>query len=430
MNILDAINKPLALDPVNSPFARNRSPTAKKGPTIMQTGPLVSGARVSNAEKLSCVFACMDIRSNDLACLPNYVTNRYTKKRNPEHPALFLLNIRPNARMSPFIRRKLLAYSIDATGNAYDWILRNPATGRPEELIPMTGDLVQRLIDKRRNIWYQVTDPITGETFILPQEDVCDYKGPTHDGLTGESRLSFASEVVRSGLAAQAYNQAFYESGGQPSGVLTVDADLTGSELDDNGAPTGRTVKDVLRDEWEKVHSGAQNSHRIAILDHGLKYQSLAISQRDAMFIESQAQTVEDIARYFAMPLYKLQHGKQSYNSNEQNSIEYAGSLRPSVIQNEQEQTWKLLMPSEIAAGWEIGTNMMALLRSDSTARSAYYKNMWEIGAYSVDDILALEDLPAVPGGSARAASLNYVPLDRWEELSVKRAGGGNGGTK
>lgn len=420
MNILEVINNPLT---------RNRSPTKTVQPAIVQTGALVTGGRQTQAEKLSCVFSCMDIRSNDLACLPNYVINRYTKERKPEHPALFLLNIRPNAMMSPFDRRKLLAYSVDATGNAFDWIIRNPATGRPEELIPLTGDLVQRLVDKKRNIWYQITDPVTGETFTLPQEDVCDYKGPSHDGLTGESRLSFASEVIRSGLAAQTYNQAFYESGGQPSGVLTVDADLSGLEYNENNEPTGRTVKDVLRDEWEKIHSGAQNSHRIAILDHGLKYQSLSISQRDAMFIESQAQTVEDIARYFSMPLYKLQHGKQSYNSNEQNSIEYAGSLRPSVIRNEQEQTWKLLTPTEIAEGWEIGTNMMALLRSDSAARSAYYKTMWEVGAYSVNDILALEDLPAVPGGEARAANLNFVPLERWEELSVLRAGG-KGGTK
>lgn len=420
MNLLKAINNPVRL--------RNRSPTGRATPTIVQTGSLVAGRVQTQAEKLSCVFSCMNIRSNDLACLPNYVINRYDKKRNPEHPALFLLNIRPNSMMTPFDRRKLLAYSVDATGNAYDWILRNPATGRPEELIPLTGDLVQRMVDKSRSIWYQITNPVTGESFILPQEDVCDYKGPSHDGFNGQSILSFASEVIRSGLAAQTYNQAFYESGGQPSGVLTVEADLTGYEMDADGKPTGRTVKEVLRDEWEKIHSGAQNSHRIAILDHGLKYQSLAISQRDAMFIESQAQTVEDIARYFSMPLYKLQHGKQSYNSNEQNSIEYAGSLRPSVIRNEQEQTWKLLMPSEIEAGWEIGTNMMALLRSDSAARAKYYRDMWEVGAYSVDDILAYEDLPAVPGGSARAASLNFVPLHRWEELSVQRAGG-NGGT-
>ena len=420
MNLLKAINNPLT---------RNRSPTGKATPTIVQTGSLVGGRVQTQAEKLSCVFSCMNIRSNDLACLPNYVINRYSKERDPVHPVLALLNIRPNAMMTPFDRRKLLAYSVDATGNAFDWILRDPATGRPAELIPLTGDLVQRMVDKRRNIWYQITNPVTGETFTLPQEDVCDYKGPSHDGFNGQSILSFASEVIRSGLAAQAYNQAFYESGGQPSGVLTVDADLTGWEYNENGEKTGRTMKEVLRDEWEKIHSGAQNSHRIAILDHGLKYQSLAISQRDAMFIESQAQTVEDIARYFSMPLYKLQHGKQSYNSNEQNSIEYAGSLRPSVIRNEQEQTWKLLMPSEIAEGWEIGTNMMALLRSDSKARAEYYKIMREIGPYSVNDVLGLEDLPSVPGGDTRQASLNFVPLHLWESLSQQRAGG-NGGSK
>lgn len=418
MNLLKALASPWPGMP--------RSPTKSMPPEIIQTTPLISGSRHTQAEKLSAVFSCMDIRSNDLGCLPNYVINRYTKERDPEHPVLALLNIRPNARMSPFVRRKLLAYSVDATGNAYDWILRNPATGRPEELIPLTGDLVHRLVDKQRNLWYQVTDPVTGEVFYLPQEDVCDYKGPTHDGVTGESRLSFASEVIRSGLAAQTYNQAFYESGGQPSGVLTVDTDLSRNlVLDASGNPTGKTAKDMLRDEWEKFHSGAANSHRIAILDHGLKYQSLSISQKDAMFIEQQAQTVEDIARYFGVPLYKLQHGKQSYNSNEQNSIEYVGSLRPSVVQFEQEQTWKLLMPSEISAGWEIGTNMMALLRSDSASRAAYYKTMREIGAYSVNDIRGLDDQPSVPGGDSRAASLNYVPLERWDELSVIRAGGG-----
>lgn len=67
---------------------------------------------------------------------------------------------------------------------------------------------------------------------------------------------------------------------------------------------------------------------------------------------------------------------------------------------------------------------MMALLRSDSASRAAYYKTMHELGAYSVNDIRSLDDLPAVPGGDARAASLNYVPLERWEELSVIRAGG------
>ena len=413
MNLIKALHTPV--------YARVRSPTA--APAAIPTGAIM-GSISTNAEKLSAVFACIEIRSNDIASLPNYVSNRFDKKRSAEHPVLFLLNVRPNARMTPFVRRKLLARSIYTTGNAYDWILRNPKTGEPEELIPLVGTLVQRLIDSQKNLWYRVTDPVTGEMFTLPQEDVCDYKGASNDGINGQSILSYASEVTAAGLAAQAYNRSFYEHGGQPSGILTVDDDLTGYEIGADGEPTGRTNKDVLRDEWEKAHSGAGNSHRVAILDHGLKYQSLAISQKDAMFIEQQDQTVADVARYFSMPLYKLQHGKQSYNSNEQNAIEYAGSLRPEVIQREQEQTWKLLTPTEIREGWQIGTNMMALLRSDATSRVNLYKGMRETGAYSTNDILALEDMPAIDGGDDHAVSLNYVPLDLWRELSILRAGG------
>lgn len=413
------------LESLHTPFgARVRSPTAKKAPTIIQTGALLGGARCTEAEKLSAVYAGINIRSGDIASLPNYVINRFTKERKPEHPALYLLNIRPNVRMTPMVRRKVLEYSIAVTGNAYDWIIRDPITRRPTELIPMTGDLVQRGVDKYGNLWYLVTDPVTKEVFPVPQEDICDYKDTTHDGVNGVSALTYARDVVQGGLAAQAYNRAFYENGGQPSGILTVDADLTGYEEDEKGNPTGRTVKEVLRKEWEANQGGALNAHKIAILDKGIKYQSLAISQKDAMFIEQQAQTIADIARYLNMPLYKLQAGKQSYNANEQQAVEYAGSLLPSIIQREQELTYKLLTPSEQEAGWAISTNMRALMRSDDKSRAEYYRTMSEMGAYSINDILGLEDMPPVPGGDLHRASLNYCPLERWEELSCIRAGG------
>ena len=407
----------------------NRSPTVDRGrrkPVIVSTTAGNFGGAYTEAEKLSAVYACMDIRSGDVASLPNYLINRYTKERQPEHDILYLLNVRPNVRMSAFTRRKLLEYSIYVTGNAYDWIIRDRKTRRPVELVPLTGDLVQRAMDRAGNLWYQITDPVTKELFLVPQEDICDYKGPSHDGVNGVSVLSFAADVVRGGLAAMEYNRAFYENGGQPSGLLMVDADLTGQVLDEDGNPTDRTLKDELRDEWVKNQGGPGNAHKIAILDHGLKYQSLAISQKDSMFIEQQSQTVEDIARYFNMPLYKLQSGKQSYNSNEQQAIEYAGSLRPSIIQREQEQSYKLLTPSEQAAGWAISTNMMALMRSNGEARARFYSTMQQVGAYSVNDIRALEDLPGVEGGDEHAASLNYVPLKDWADLSVQRAGGQN----
>ena len=395
-------------------------------PGIVYTG----GAGPPTAEaakKLSAVYAAIDIRSNSMSVLPAYIIDTATNERT-DHKILRLLNDRPNEAMTPSVRKKLLEDSVLTRGNAYDWIWRNPRTGEAEELIPLPGNLVQVWLDRYRRPWYDVTNPVTGEIMRLPNEDVCHYKGPTRDGYTGLSVLSYAASTVQGALAAQEYNAKFYESGGQPSGVLTVDADLSGYVKGKDGKFTDKTQKDSMREEWEKVHSGPSNAHRIAILDHGLKYQSLGISHKDSQFVEQQSQTVEDIARYFGVPLYKLQAGKQSYNSNEQNAIEYISSLQPRVTQMEEEQTYKLLLPSERGRHLEIRYNMMAVLRSDSQSRAAYYKALWETGVYSVNDIRRLEDMPMVEGGDDHMASLNYVPLSLWRELSLNR--NRNGGEK
>jgi len=64
---------------------------------------------------------------------------------------------------------------------------------------------------------------------------------------------------------------------------------------------------------------------------------------------------------------------------------------------------------------------MMGELRGDWTARASWFQTMHTIGAYSVNDIRELEDLPDVPGGDERMASLNYVPLELFRELSLSR---------
>ena len=96
------------------------------------------------------------------------------------------------------------------------------------------------------------------------------------------------------------------------------------------------------------------------------------------------------------------------------------------MTQYEEELTWKLLPASE-ATRLKIRVNMMAELRGDFDSRAGWYKAMREIGGFSVNDILALEDMPDVEGGNERYASLNYVPLSLWRELSLKR--NQNGGT-
>lgn len=416
--------------------ATARSPTEKSVTVaaLRAAGGFAEGETPpSAARKLSTVDRCIEILSDSVAKLPNYIIDTKTRER-VGHSILYQLNIRPNEAMTPFIRKKVLETSRLETGDGYDWIVRDEKSGRVKELIPIPGHLVQPWHDLAGRVWYDVTHPYSGEVMRLPNEDICHYKNATRNGLRGIGTLARAGDVIEAARAAQQYELSYYQNGGQPGGVLETEADLGGYALGKNGKPLKRadgtfiTKKDLIRSEWEKIHTGPNNAHRTAILDFGLKYTTIASSNRDAQFVENKALSINDIARYFGVPLYKLNEGKQAYGSNEQNAIEYVvGTLHPIVTQYEEEQTYKLLTDSELANGLELRINMMAELKGDTASRANWYRAMSELSVFSPNNIAALEDMPDVPGGDRRRASLAYVPLDLWPELSARKDGNSAG---
>lgn len=384
----------------------------------------------STALKLSAVDRCVEVLSSDIAKLPMYVFDTRTRQRRDDHPLNDLLGLRANSVQTAFVARKVAEAGRNCGGNGYLLIERDPRTLAPVRLVGVPWTLVQPMMTAEGEPFYDVKHPFTGKLLRVDRMDMIHVMAYSDNGWKGVSVLERASEVIASAKAAQSWNGSYYINGGQPSGVLEVDSDISGTMEVAQADGTTATVnmKDYVRQEWEARQGGPGNAGRIAVLDNGMKYHAISISQRDAQFVENAELSVRDIARFFGVPLYKLQEGKQSYSSNEQNAIEYiTGTLHPIVTQYEQEATEKLLNRSERADGLEIRINMMAELRGDSNSRGSWYNSMWQIGAYSVNDIRALEDMPDVEGGSEHTASLNYVPLSVWRELSIKR-NSGNGG--
>ena len=383
-----------------------------------------AGTDQTSAMKLSTVSRCIDILSDSIAKMPFYVYDSRTRQR-VDHPVMQLLSLRPNQWQTPFDMRKQLEAERVSRGNGVAWIRRDRSTLQPLEIVPIPFGFwnVQLLADG--SLLYFMEHPFTHEPIMCGRMDVIHVKAYSRDGYRGIGYLERAEEVIRTGKAAQEYSAAYYMNGGQPSGILRTDSDLGGNVKVKNPDGTEREIskKDRIREEWEKRHNGPANAQRIAVLDMGLDYKPLSISNRDAQFVEQSDLSVADIGRFFGVPLYKLMAGKQSYSSNEQNAIEYVvGTLHPNAVIWEQELLYKLLPPQDIDHGLRIHGNLMGELRGDFQSRGAWYKDMREIGVLSVNDILELEDLPAVDGGDERYASLNYVPLSDWKELSKERA--------
>lgn len=385
---------------------------------------------LDSAMKLSTVSRCIDILSDSIGKMPFFVYDAETRER-VKHPVLELLNVRPNEWQTPFMFRKQMEAERVCSGNGIAYIRRDGRTMEPVELIPIPGGYWQVQLLTDGSLRYTIQHPFTGEQIVCGRMDVLHITAFSRNGYKGIGYLERAQETIRMSRAAQEYSANYYQRGGQPSGILKTASDLSGEvkRTRPDGSIVSYDKKDIIRAEWEKTHGGPENAGKIAVLDLGLDYQAIAISNRDAQFVEQTALSVEDISRFFGVPLYKLQAGKQSYSSNEQNAIEYVvGTLHPNTTIWEQELVYKLLLPREIEAGLRIRGNLMNELRGDFASRGAWYKNMRECGGFSVNDILALEDMPNVDGGDERYASLNYVPLQDFREISLARAKSGNGG--
>lgn len=404
-----------------------------ESPAGWLTGEESVGMSRDRAMKISTVNRCVEVLSNSMAVLPVYIMNERTKERLPDHRLGRVLWERANETMTAFDYQRLMLCNELLRGNAYAWIYRDPRTGWPRELIPLPPDNMTIHVDTEGHVWYFFTHPTTGAVTMLRPEEVLHYKAYSEDGIEGISVLRRASLTLSTARAAQQYENSTWMSGGQPSGILTTDADLGDSiEVEQaDGTKVKVDPKDQLRKSWEAVHRGPGNAFRIAVLDLGLKYQPISMTNSDAQFVESNEIRVADICRFFGVPLHLAYAGKQSYQSNEQNGIEFVNyTLLAYETQWGQEDTYKLLLPSERAGQLRIKRNLKVFLKGDTAAQSAWYRTMREISALNADEIRGLEDMGTIPGGQEYYASWNYGPLSNWALLSVIRALGNAAGAE
>ena len=382
--------------------------------------------RAADALKISAFYRAVDLRSDSIGRLPISVKNLRMRAEVEGHYLGPVLWEAPNEAMTPFTYKKLVEYQRLVLGNAYVWIYRD-GNGRPAELLPLPpGTCRPEVHPTTGKLWYIAQNPKTKELYRLDPTDILHYKGFSSNGIEGRSLLGQAALTLSVAAMRDEYERDIYANGGRPSGVLSTKADLSGQK--DLVLEDGTTVsyKDLVRMEWERIHTGPGNNMRTAVLDNDLTYTAIAMSNADAQFVENKAASIADIARFTGVPLYLLYSGKESFESNSANGVDYVKyTLHPTITQYEEEDSRKLLTTSERASGLWLPRNLMAELRGDSASRKEWYRTMREIGALSVNDIMALEDLPDVSGGDTRYASLNYVPLELWESLSVIRAAAG-----
>ena len=409
-------------------------------------GQSSSGKRVNerSAMQMTAVYSCVRILSEAIASLPVHVykyNDSGGKEKALDHPLYFLLHDEPNPEMTSFAFRETLMTHLLLWGNAYAQIIRN-GKGDVIGLYPLMPDRMTVDRDEKGHLYYQYqmsqddAQTMKGQTVILQPKDVLHIPGLGFDGLVGYSPIAMAKNAIGLAIAAEEYGSKFYANGAAPSGVLEHPG----------------TLKDPakVRDSWNSAFGGSSNSHKVAVLEEGLKYTPISISPNEAQFLETRKFQINEIARIFRVPPHMVGDlEKSSFSNIEQQSLEFVKyTLDPWVSRWEQNMMRSLFSADEKAT-YFIKFNVDGLLRGDYQSRMNGYAIGRQNGWMSANDIRELENLDRIPtelGGDLYLVNGNLCKLqdagifatdgkeensnETEEVLEVEESGSGNSNRK
>lgn len=370
-----------------------------------------SGKRVNDrtAMQHTVVYACVRVLSEALAQLPLHVYE-YTengKERAIKHPLYFLLHDQPNPEMTSFIFRETLMSHLLIYGNAYSQIIRN-GRGDVMGLYPLTPDKMKvDRDDKNRLIYrysrYDEANPNLKEQgeIILKAEDVLHIAGLGFDGLVGYSPIAMAKNAIGISLACEEYGSTFFANGASPSGILEHPGVIKDPEK--------------VRQGWQNAY-GSGNSHKVAVLEEGMKYTPISIPNNEAQFLETRKFQVEEIARLYRVPLHMIGDlDRATFSNIEQQSLEFVKyTLDPWLVRWKQALQKALFSDSE-KGRYFIKFNVEGLLRGDYASRMQGYSIGIQNGFLCPNDIRTLENMNLIPedkGGFTYMVNGSMTPLN------------------
>jgi hypothetical protein len=159
-------------------------------------------------------------------------------------------------------------------------------------------------------------------------------------------------------------------------------------------------------------------------LEEGLTWNEMSIAPEAAQFLQSRNFQIEEIARWFRMPLHKIQHLAHATFSNiEHQSIEfYTDCIRPWLVRWEQEINRKLFLKR---SGYYCEHVVDGILRGDSSARYAVYNTALQNGVMNRNEVRALENLNSIgDGGDIYTVQQNLTKLEQIGEQQSARPNG------
>lgn len=371
-----------------------------------------SGENVTEQTALtySAVFNAISLISGAIGSLPLHLMKRSGERKETEttHPLYDVMHTKANPYMTAMAVRECLMAHILAWGNGYAEKISD-GLGRVRELWPIAPNRVTPRMEDGELV-YEIT--VDGDRVVMPRAKILHVPGLGFDGFVGYSIVSMAAKSIGLGMAMETFGSNFFGSGTHPGTVVSHPGSL------------GEAAHKNLKDSLTTAYSGLGKSHKLLLLEEGMKLEKLGIPPNDSQFLESRQFQVSEIARWFNLPPHKLKDlTRSSFNNieSEQSSFVIDGLL-PWGVRLEQNYNMQLLKQVERRSGLYFKHVFEGLLRGNTKDRGDFYGQMLDRGVFSINEVRALEDLNPVDGGDIHLVPLNMTTLEHAGEQPEEAA--------
>lgn len=308
--------------------------------TLGGGGKSTSGVEVNELTAMGYApfWRAVNLIASDVAGMPCDIFKRQKdggKKYAENHPAATLLRDKPAPWWSARTMIETGTYHANVYGNAYLPIVRD-MNNQPIEIgIADPNGMMIRVMDNGDKwfVWY-----IDGKPVRVHDRDMIHIMGLSRDGIQGLSQLQLFRNALGVGMAAQEFGGRLFSQGANMSGLLMVP-----------GSFSEEKIRNTLS-AWNSMQTGLNQSHKVALLQDGVKFQPLSIDPDKAQFLGTREfevrQTVSNIT---GVPPHMLGDAtRTSHNSLESESQTYLSRcLNPWLKRWETELRCKLMTPKE-----------------------------------------------------------------------------------
>lgn len=342
------------------------------------------------AARVVAVYACVSLRANTIAQLPADVFRKAPSGDRVaiEPQPLWLRFPNPETNWFEFVER--VNTSLDFDGNAFILITARDRLLFPSELWTLHPDQVEVRRDQGELTYYwtgiQPALALSKFTPSTPFGNVLHVKNISWGSDRAPSPIAVARQAITLSSAAERFGSRFFGRGLNAGGVISMPP---------HEGTKGTEYIKQMREHWEELHGGIEQSHRPAVLTGGATWAPISIKPEEAQFLETRKFQVAEIARLFGIPPHMIGDVEKSTSWGtgiEQQQIgfvQHVVSPRLSRL----EHAFNQLLPRGQFIKW----NVNGLLRGDAASRAQFYGSGIMNGWMLRSEARALEDLPRIP---------------------------------